>query len=143
VRVHSLTISYTPRSMKCDSHVSLLAHTLASLCLNHEPKARVAKLLNYHTKTLGLIITYVCHANHSNHLNLIDGIMNRYQFNHNWRCVWICCLYFSFRSPLAKTTFTWYLKFCTHEMMQGTKYALVDHNQHRAFSTQICPMQLS
>jgi hypothetical protein len=28
--------------MKCDSWASFLAHTFASLCLGHEPKAKVA-----------------------------------------------------------------------------------------------------
>jgi hypothetical protein len=42
VRVHSLTFFCTIGSMKCDSRASLLAHTLASPCLGHEPKARVA-----------------------------------------------------------------------------------------------------
>ncbi len=42
VKVHSLTLSHTLRSMKCDSWASFLARTLASLCLGHEPKARVA-----------------------------------------------------------------------------------------------------
>ncbi len=41
VRVHSLTLSYTLRSMRCDSRASLLARTLASPCLSHKPKARV------------------------------------------------------------------------------------------------------
>ncbi len=36
------SLSYIPRSMKCDSWASLLARTFASFCLNHEPKARVA-----------------------------------------------------------------------------------------------------
>jgi hypothetical protein len=44
VRVHSLTHSYIPESMKCDSQASLLAHTLANPCLGHEPKAKVATL---------------------------------------------------------------------------------------------------
>jgi len=42
VEVHSFTLSHTPGSMKCDSWASLLARTFASLCLGHEPKARVA-----------------------------------------------------------------------------------------------------
>jgi hypothetical protein len=42
VKVHSLKLSYTPRSMKCDSRVSLLAFTLARPCLGREGKARVA-----------------------------------------------------------------------------------------------------
>jgi hypothetical protein len=29
---------HTPRSMKCDSRATFLAHTLASSCLGHEPK---------------------------------------------------------------------------------------------------------
>jgi hypothetical protein len=39
--VHSLTLSYTLRSMKCNSRASLLARTFASPCLGHKPKARV------------------------------------------------------------------------------------------------------
>jgi len=42
VGVCSLTLSYTFKSMKCDSRASLLARTFASPCLGHEPKARVA-----------------------------------------------------------------------------------------------------
>jgi len=49
VRVHSLTLSCTPESTRCDSWASLLALTLASPCLGREPKARVAiTLLNVH-----------------------------------------------------------------------------------------------
>jgi len=44
VRVHSLTLSYTPRSMRCDSQASFLARTLANPCFGREPKARVATL---------------------------------------------------------------------------------------------------
>jgi hypothetical protein len=42
VRVHSLALSYTPKSMRCDSRGFLLARTFVSPCLGHEPKARVA-----------------------------------------------------------------------------------------------------
>jgi hypothetical protein len=35
------SLSYTPRSMKCDSRASLLPHTFVSLCLGRKPKARV------------------------------------------------------------------------------------------------------
>jgi len=42
VWVHSLTLSYTFKSMKCDSRASILAHTFASPYFGHEPKARVA-----------------------------------------------------------------------------------------------------
>jgi len=42
VKVHSLTLSYTPRSIWRDSQVSLLACNLASPCFGCEPKARVA-----------------------------------------------------------------------------------------------------
>jgi NADPH-dependent 7-cyano-7-deazaguanine reductase QueF-like protein len=31
--------------MRCDSHVSLLAHTLTSPCLGHEPKVKVATIV--------------------------------------------------------------------------------------------------
>jgi hypothetical protein len=44
VRVHSLTLSYTFKSMKCDSRVSFLARNLASPYLGHKPKVRVATL---------------------------------------------------------------------------------------------------
>jgi len=44
VGVHSLTFSYTPESMKCDSWASLLARPFASPCLGCEPKAKVATI---------------------------------------------------------------------------------------------------
>jgi len=40
--VHSLTLSYILGSMKCDFQAFFLAHTFANLCLDCEPKARVA-----------------------------------------------------------------------------------------------------
>jgi len=45
VRVLSLTLSCTPKSMKCDSQASLLARTLVSPCLGYKPKARVATMI--------------------------------------------------------------------------------------------------
>jgi len=45
VKVLSLTLSYTPRNMRCDSQASFLALILASPCLGHEPKARVATFM--------------------------------------------------------------------------------------------------
>jgi len=42
VWVHSLTLSYIPRGMKCDSWTSLLVHTFANSCFNREPKAKIA-----------------------------------------------------------------------------------------------------
>jgi hypothetical protein len=41
VRVHSLTLSHTPKSMKCDSRPSHLARTFVSPCFGHKPKARI------------------------------------------------------------------------------------------------------
>jgi hypothetical protein len=41
VKVHSLTLSYTPGSMRCDSWASLFTRTFARLCLDREPKAKV------------------------------------------------------------------------------------------------------
>jgi hypothetical protein len=41
MEVHSLTLSHTPRSMKCDFRASLLARTFASPYLGREPKAKV------------------------------------------------------------------------------------------------------
>jgi hypothetical protein len=40
-RVHSLTLSYTPENMKCDSQASFLACTFASPCVECKPKVRV------------------------------------------------------------------------------------------------------
>ncbi len=40
--VHSLTLSYTLGSMRCDSQASFLARTLVNPYLGREPKARVA-----------------------------------------------------------------------------------------------------
>jgi hypothetical protein len=45
VGVHSLTLSYTPKNIKCDSHASLLARTFASPYFGHKPKAKVATYL--------------------------------------------------------------------------------------------------
>jgi hypothetical protein len=42
VGVHSLTLSCTPGSMKCDSWDSFLARTFASPCFSYEPKVKVA-----------------------------------------------------------------------------------------------------
>ncbi len=42
MRVHFLTLSYTPGSIRCASRVSLLSRLLVSLCLGREPKVRVA-----------------------------------------------------------------------------------------------------
>jgi hypothetical protein len=44
VRVHSLTLSYTPGSTRCDSRASPLARTLASPCFDCEPTSRVVTL---------------------------------------------------------------------------------------------------
>jgi hypothetical protein len=41
VKVHSFTLFYTLKKMKCDYRASFLAHTFTSLCIGHEPKARV------------------------------------------------------------------------------------------------------
>ncbi len=41
VWAHSFTLSYILVNMKCDSRASLSAHTFASICLSHEPKAKV------------------------------------------------------------------------------------------------------
>jgi hypothetical protein len=43
--VHSLTLSYTPGSMKCDSQASLLARTFASPCFYRKPKTKVATII--------------------------------------------------------------------------------------------------
>jgi hypothetical protein len=45
VSVHSLTLSYTPGSIRCDSWASFLSRTLISLCLGRKPKAKVVTSL--------------------------------------------------------------------------------------------------
>jgi len=47
VWAHSLTLSYIPRSMKCDSPASILAHTSVSLYLGRELKVRVMTRLEH------------------------------------------------------------------------------------------------
>ncbi len=47
VWVHSLTLSYTPMSTKCDSRASFLPHTFASLYLGREPKVKVAAKVDH------------------------------------------------------------------------------------------------
>jgi len=42
VKVHSLTLSHTPKNMKCDFMFSHLVCTFASPCLSCEPKAKIA-----------------------------------------------------------------------------------------------------
>ncbi len=44
MRVHSLTLSYTPRSMWCDSRAFSWPAPLQPFCLGHQPKARVATM---------------------------------------------------------------------------------------------------
>jgi hypothetical protein len=58
VKVHSFTLSYIPKNMRCDSQASFLARTLANLCLGRDPKARVATKLrkNLHMKELRYLL---------------------------------------------------------------------------------------
>jgi hypothetical protein len=56
VRVHSVTLSYTPKSMKCDSRTSLLACTFASTCLGRELKAKVT---TYMYQFSNILMSYV------------------------------------------------------------------------------------
>jgi hypothetical protein len=44
VKVHSFTLSYTPKSMRCDFWASLLARAFANPYLYREPKARVVTI---------------------------------------------------------------------------------------------------
>ncbi len=55
VRVHSFTLSYTSRSMRCDSRASLLARTLASPYFGREPKVRVATSCDACQRPRGLV----------------------------------------------------------------------------------------
>jgi hypothetical protein len=44
--IPSLTLSYTPMSIKFDSQVFLLAHTFVSPCFGRKPKVKVATIVN-------------------------------------------------------------------------------------------------
>jgi hypothetical protein len=44
--VHSLTLSYTPGSMKCDSWDSLLTSTFTNPCLGHKLKVKIVTQTN-------------------------------------------------------------------------------------------------
>jgi hypothetical protein len=56
VKIHSLTLSYTPKSMRCDSRASLLAYSLASLYFDREPKAKAVTQHVFHMlKRLSLL----------------------------------------------------------------------------------------
>jgi len=46
VRVHSLTLSYTPRSMKCDSWPSFWPAPLQDLALVASPKLGLRKIMH-------------------------------------------------------------------------------------------------
>jgi hypothetical protein len=49
--VHSLTLSYIPESMKCESWASFLVYTLSSPCFGREPKMKVVTTFKcVHTK---------------------------------------------------------------------------------------------
>jgi hypothetical protein len=57
VRVHSLTLSYTPGSMWCDSRAFFWPTPLQPLCLGREPKTKVAKIRKpLNAMTNGLIV---------------------------------------------------------------------------------------
>ncbi len=96
VRVYSLTHSYTLGSMWHDYWVSLFAHNLATFCLGHEPKARVATMeqlvwfLNRTHVILELkIIKYYLHENIN--CNLFEGHSKRYCHNSS-SFLWLFCL---------------------------------------------------
>ncbi len=56
VEVHSLTLSHTPRSMKCDTRASLLAYTFASPCIGCKLKAKVAtQMMHAHLMVLPIL----------------------------------------------------------------------------------------
>jgi len=49
VRTYSLTLSYTPGSMRHDSWASFLACNLATPCLGRKPKAKVMTMITNDT----------------------------------------------------------------------------------------------
>jgi hypothetical protein len=77
MRVHSLTLSYIPRSMRCDSWASFLAHTLANPCFGRKPEARVATNSGF---MMSKMINKTTKRSTSN--NLSNIIMDKYQIQH-------------------------------------------------------------
>jgi hypothetical protein len=59
VRVHSLTLSYTPGSMRYDSRASFLARILAGPCLGRKPKARVATTRHVHILNCFFVLLFM------------------------------------------------------------------------------------
>ncbi len=66
-RVHSLKLSFTFASMRCDSRASLLAYTLANPCFGRKPKARVATWNTFGART-SHEQTWTHKTHHSPHL---------------------------------------------------------------------------
>jgi len=69
VKVHSLTLSYTPGRMQRNSQASFLARNLASPCLDYEPKARVTIV------TILQMCCYKCWPRKSQGLDVINLII--------------------------------------------------------------------
>jgi hypothetical protein len=59
---HSLTLSYTPGSMKCDSRASFLARTFVSPYLGREPNVRFAKLGMMWLHAIFSLHFFTCHG---------------------------------------------------------------------------------
>ncbi len=64
VKIHSLTLSYNPGSMKCEFRASFLACTFVSLCFDCKPKDKVTTLILMSTINLNylpLLQSYLHH----------------------------------------------------------------------------------
>ncbi len=109
VKVHSLTLSCTPRSMRCDSQDSLLARPLASLCLGREPKAKV--VTQNHFQFL-FHCSYGILCLHYNNLLILHGKPKSYQFFLQLLLFNLCITYFAHAHFSNSHNKTW--KFATH-----------------------------
>jgi hypothetical protein len=81
--------------MKCDSHASLLVHTLASLCLGHEPKAKVATVgiggkLAVKVKIQGATTTCYVDILYGTKLNIIFSKKTKLSRKSLWEKYGIC-----------------------------------------------------
>ncbi len=76
VRVHSLTLSCTLRSMKRDSQASLLACAFASPCLGHKPKVKVTTNMNECYIIYFYNITRIFFNIHFQHGKIFSNIIN-------------------------------------------------------------------
>jgi hypothetical protein len=92
VRVHSLTLSYTPKSMWCDSRASSWLATLQPFCFGHKPKAMVATQMQFYHNSFSITMQLPYDYNHNLMLtslfihssNITHGTMKTFGWVYFW-----------------------------------------------------------